>query len=96
MQGLYNTLKKPKEEHLHVVGSYPYLCCQLADLGAAFLFSVTTLAAAAPVLAAAESIQAVKPSAVPTITTPTVPPAAVDSAVNQIIAVVKVTPVNVV
>ena len=29
-------------------------------------------------------------------TTPTVPPAAVDSAVNQIIAVVKVTPVNVV
>ena len=51
---------------------------------------MTSLVAAAPVLAAAETIQAVKPSAVPTISTPTVPPAAVDSAVNQIIAVVKV------
>ena len=46
--------------------------------------------AAAPVLAAAEAVQAVKPSAAPTFSYPSVPPAAVDSAVNQIIAAVKV------
>ena len=58
-----------------------------ADVGAAFLFSITSLMAAAPALAVSDTLQTVK---VPAVTTPSVPPAAVDSAVNQIISAVKV------
>ena len=59
-----------------------------ADIGTALFLSITSLVAAAPVLAAAETLQTVKPAT--TFSTPSVPPAAVDSAVNQIISAVKV------